>query len=68
MSDKKIPLYLGEGKDRLLIGRAEVEKFEDGSMKVNGTIEAPDWGFWGVIGLNPVRLVGFIPVVHKKGD
>jgi hypothetical protein len=61
MSDKKIPLYLGEGPDRIQIGRAEVEHKADGTMIVNASIDNPDWGRWAVGGYEPLRLLGVVP-------
>lgn len=61
MSDKKVPLYLGEGPDRIRIGRAEVEYQADGTMLVSASIDNPDWGRWAVGGFEPMRLLGVVP-------
>lgn len=44
MSDenKKVPLMMGEGPDRVEIGEAEVEILADGSMAVKTTVSDPD--------------------------
>lgn len=61
MSDKKVPLYLGEGEKRIQIGRAEIETLPDGTVMVEASIENPDWGRWSIGGFNPMRLSGIIP-------
>lgn len=66
MSDKKVPLYLGEGEDRVQIGRASVETLSDGTMMVSMSIDNPDWGDWTIGGFSPMRLRGILPPVYKK--
>jgi hypothetical protein len=61
MSDKHVPLYLGDGDYRIQIGRAEVEELPDGTKMVNASIDNPDWGGWSIGGFEPMRLRGIIP-------
>lgn len=68
MSDKKIPVFVGEGPDRIEVGRASVEVLADGTKMVNMSIENTDWGRWAIGGFEPMRLSGIIPPVYKKAD
>lgn len=66
MSDKRIPVFVGEGDKRIKIGRAEVEVLQDGTSMVNISIDNPDWGQWSIGGFEPMRLTGIIPPVYLK--
>lgn len=61
MSDKKIPVFVGEGPDRIEVGRASVEVLADGMRLVKISIDNPDWGQWTLGGFNPMRLTGIFP-------
>lgn len=63
MSDKKIPVYVGN----ILVGRASMETTADGTNIVNISMDNPDWGGWSVGGFAPLRITGIIPVNHWKG-
>lgn len=66
MSDKRIPVFVGEGDNRIKIGRAQVEELPDGTSMVNISIDNPDWGQWSIAGFEPMRLTGIIPPVYLK--
>jgi hypothetical protein len=66
MTDKKVPVYVGEGIDRIEVGRAGVETLSDGTTVVNISIESPDWGGWTIGGFFPLRLTGIIPINHLE--
>lgn len=66
MSDKRIPVFVGEGEEQIKIGRAEVERLSDGTSMINISIDNPDWGQWSIAGFEPMRLTGIIPPVYMK--
>lgn len=71
MSDKKIPVFVGEGDERILVGRAKTETLSDGTRLIDISFDDPDWGSWNIGGFNPLRARGIlppvIPSIYKKG-
>lgn len=66
MSDKKTPVYVGDGIDRTIIGWAEREIMADGTVNIAISINNPDWGEWSIAGFHPLRLRGIVPPVLER--
>jgi len=66
MTDKNIPVFIGEGDDKIEVGRAKIEVLADDTKIIDMSFDDPDWGSWNIGGFQPLRVRGILPPNHWK--